>query len=102
MREVSSSPAPDDFHRFVGDPLLGALTAARPAEIVDHDLRAVLGEHQCLAPADAISGPGHDRDLPVEHAHLRVPSRTLKTDAGVTLARGLTKPPRSTDGGTTP
>ncbi len=41
-----------------------------------------------LAPTDAVAGSGDDRDLAVEHPHLRVPSPALKTDVGVTRTRG--------------
>jgi hypothetical protein len=46
-----------------------ALAGHRAAEIVDHDLGAVLGQLQGVAPADAVPGAGDDGDLAVEHAH---------------------------------
>ena len=63
----------DDVDDLVGGPLVGALAGHRPAEIVDDDLGAVVGEHDRLAAADTVARSGDDRHLAVEHAHLRVP-----------------------------
>src|SRR4051812_47981398 len=87
---ISASPRPTPFPA----PGWARPSAPKgPAEVVDDDLRAVLREHQRLAATDPVPGSGDDRDFAVEHAHLRVPSPTLETDVGVTLARRQTKPP---------
>ena len=65
----------DDVDDLVGGPLVGALAGHRPAEIVDDDLGAVVGELHRLAAADTVARSGDDRHLAVEHAHLRVPPR---------------------------
>ena len=47
------------------------------AEVVDHDLGAVLGQHQRVLAADAASGSGHDAD----------PSSHIPATASVSLVR---------------
>ena len=49
--------------------LVGALTGAGTAEVVDHDLRALAREQQRLGAADAATCAGDDRDLAVEESH---------------------------------
>src|SRR5262249_37651975 len=78
----------DDVDHFFGRSLVGALAGDRPAEVVDDDLGAVIGERDRLAAPHAAPRSGDDRDLAVQHsAHLRVLPPGLKTDAGVTVSR---------------
>ena len=42
--------------------LIVALAVHRPAEVVDHDLGAVVGEEQCVLAPDASARPRDDRD----------------------------------------
>ena len=54
--------------RVVGG-LARALAALAAAEVVDHDLGAVLGQLHGVAAADAVARAGDDRDLAVEQPH---------------------------------
>ena len=67
-----AAPALDDVDDLVRGRRVGALTGDRAAEVVDHDLGAVIGERDGLAAADTVAGSRDDGDLAVEHAHLRV------------------------------
>ena len=49
--------------------LVGALTGAGAAEVVDDDLRALAREQQRLGAPDAAARARHDRDLAVEESH---------------------------------
>src|SRR5207253_10724880 len=61
--------AANELGDLLGRPLVGALAGDRAAQVVDDDLRALGGELERLAPADAVPGPGDDRHLVVENAH---------------------------------
>jgi hypothetical protein len=61
----------DDVDDLVRGPLVGAVARDRDTEVVDDDLGAVIREQDRLAAADAVAGTRDDRDLAVEHAHLR-------------------------------
>jgi hypothetical protein len=48
--------------------LARALAVDAGTQVVDHDLRAVPGEFQRMAPTDAMTGPGDYRDLVLEES----------------------------------
>src|SRR5262249_23301350 len=87
-----AAPALDDVDDLVGGALVGAFAGYRDAEVVDDDLRALVGQLDGLAPPDAVAGAGDDRDLAVQQPHLRVLLPALKTDVGVTVSRSFTRP----------
>ncbi len=45
---------------------ISAVAAHAPADVVDDDARAPLGEQECIGTADASSRAGDDRDAPLE------------------------------------
>jgi hypothetical protein len=54
----------------------GASTVARSAEIVDHDLRAIRGEHERILSSDAAACPGDDHHAAfTESCHGQFPLR---------------------------
>src|SRR5205085_4997181 len=69
----------DELGHLFGRPSVGTFTADRAAEVVDDDLGPFLGQLEGLAPPDPVAGPGDDRDLAVEDAH--VPSHSMLTPA---------------------
>ena len=60
----------DDVDDGLGGALVGPFSADRTAEVVHHDLRSVVGQHDRLAPPDAVAGAGDDRHFAVENPHL--------------------------------
>ena len=50
----------DQLHHFIGGAGVGARSVDLGAEVVDHDLRAVGGEHQRVLAADAAAGTSDD------------------------------------------
>jgi hypothetical protein len=65
----------DERGHLLGGAGVGALTGRGPAEVVHHDLGALRRELQRLAPPDAMTRAGDDRDLAVEHPHAHPPAR---------------------------
>ena len=60
----------DDLGYLMGRTGIGAGAVRIGAEIVDHDLGAVLGEHQGVLSTDAAAGAGNHCDAPfVQLAH---------------------------------
>src|SRR5215469_5912586 len=57
--------------------LVGALTAAAGAGIIDDDLGTVRGHQLGDLGADPTTGPSTDRHPPVEHAHPSLPLRSV-------------------------
>ncbi len=64
-----AAPLLDELHDGVGILLAGAVAPNRAAEVVDHDLGAVLGQFERVAAPDAVRRTGDDGDLPVEQSH---------------------------------
>jgi hypothetical protein len=58
-------------HRRLARDLVSDLRREVRVQVVDHDLRAVLGQQLSGGAADPARRAGHDRDLPVEDSHCR-------------------------------
>ena len=57
----------DLVDHLLGRARVGAGPVPRPAQVVDHDVGAVLGQHQGVLPPDAPAGAGHDAGPALAH-----------------------------------
>ena len=87
-----AAPGLDHLDHLVGGPLVGALAARAPAQVVDDHLGALSRQLEGFAPADPVARPGHDRDLAVQNAH-ETPNSREKTDTSVTYRNGTVERP---------